>query len=201
VQDDTVGDDTAVDDAVQGGQADDSMAWEIESSRLVVRDRWLSLRADRCISPSGVVIDPYYVQEPADWVSVFALDTARRVLLVREYHHGARIVAPGLPGGAAEPGESSPAAAAARELVEETGYEAGELHELGSCWANWNSQTNLVHFFLALDCEPTGVTRFDASEDVRLTLVPLAEFRADSLDQGYHRLTAFMALDRLRSIG
>jgi hypothetical protein len=37
--------------------------WEILSSRYVVNDRWLTLRADDCRTPAGQNISPYYVLE------------------------------------------------------------------------------------------------------------------------------------------
>ena len=122
--------------------------WQLRSSRRLVDDRWLRLRADRCTRSDGVVIDPYYVLEQLPWVSILAITPARKVLVLKEYRHGAGIVGLGLPGGGAEPGEQ-PAAAARRELLEETGYAADDLVELGWCWANWANQNNKVHHFLA----------------------------------------------------
>jgi len=34
----------------------------------------MTLRADRCETATGIVIDPYYVQEPEDWAQVVAFD-------------------------------------------------------------------------------------------------------------------------------
>jgi ADP-ribose pyrophosphatase len=177
----------------------DETAWNVSDSRVIVKDKWISLRADDCVTPSGVVVAPYYVQENPEWVSVFALDRARNVVLIREYHHGAGIVALGLPGGAVEPKDSSFDDAVRRELREETGYEAGELHSLGYSWANWNSQSNRVHFYLALDCEPTADPSPDEAEDIAISLLPVGEFHPGMLGQGYHRLNAYMADEQLGS--
>ncbi|MEV7660676.1 NUDIX hydrolase [Paenarthrobacter sp. NPDC089316] len=177
----------------------DAATWTVNNSRVVVKDKWISLRADDCVTASGIAVAPYYVQENPEWVSVVAMDRNQRVVLIREYHHGAGIVGLGLPGGAVDPKDSSFDEAVRRELREETGYEAGELHSLGHSWANWNSQSNRVHFYLALDCELTADPNPDEAEDIAVSLLPLDEFHPKILDQGYHRLNAYMATEQLRS--
>src|SRR5262245_58760996 len=70
----------------------------------------------------------------ADWdillggntVAVVALTADDQVVLVRQFRPGPGKVLLELPGGVAEDGEP-PAAAAARELLEETGFEADTL--------------------------------------------------------------------------
>ena len=47
--------------------------WRVTASRIVLADRWIRLRADSCVAPSGDVVDPFYVLEYADWVHVVAL--------------------------------------------------------------------------------------------------------------------------------
>ncbi|PWB82401.1 MAG: NUDIX hydrolase, partial [Methylocystaceae bacterium] len=42
--------------------------WEVRASRRLLHDRWISLRADHCVTQRGVVLDPYYVLEYPDWV-------------------------------------------------------------------------------------------------------------------------------------
>src|ERR1700760_4268656 len=94
--------------------------WKITESRYVVRDRWMKLRADRCETADGKVVEPYYVQEPEDWIAVVAFDDQDRILLNKQYRHGAGLVIPGLPSGVVDQGEDR-AGAASRELLEETG--------------------------------------------------------------------------------
>lgn len=86
----------------------------------VLRDRWISVHADDCVTAEGVEISPYYVLEYPDWVNVVALDEYDHVLLIRQYRHGLGRISLELPCGGAEPGEST-LDAARRELLEETG--------------------------------------------------------------------------------
>jgi ADP-ribose pyrophosphatase len=47
----------------------------VGDSTHIVKDRWLSLRADVCRLPRGRTIAPYYVFAYPDWVNVVALTT------------------------------------------------------------------------------------------------------------------------------
>jgi len=143
-------------------------------------------------------VGPYYVLENADWVCVLGLTADRNVVLIDEYHHGAGVVGLGLPGGAADhPGETM-LAAAARELAEETGYSAGEWIPLGGAYANWGNLTNRIHFFLALDCKLVGPQRLDENEEIEISLIPLEEFEASSMQQAFHFTNALLAMDYIR---
>lgn len=170
--------------------------WRVLSSEIVLADRWIRVRADRCIGAEGQEISPYYVLEYGDWVSVFALDLNGDAIVVEEYRHGAEIVALGTVGGGIEPGESA-VEAAARELREETGFAADELIDLGSTWANFGNQPNRVHHFLALDCQRVGEQSLDESESIAVHILPV-----DGLDgllhQSHHQLTWFKSREWLR---
>lgn len=103
--------------------------WKITNSRYLIRDPWMTLRADRCETASGVVLDPYYLLEPQDWVQIVAFDREDRLLIIRQYRHGAGLISAELPCGAIEPGET-PDQAARRELLEETGCISDALERL-----------------------------------------------------------------------
>ena len=62
--------------------------WTVRSSRRVLHDRWISVRADDCVTAEGAEVSPFYVLEYPDWVNVVALDDENHVLLVRQYRHG-----------------------------------------------------------------------------------------------------------------
>lgn len=166
--------------------------WRTISTRTIVADRWIRLRADECVDAAGRTISPYYVLEPAEWISVLALNFDGDAIVVEEYRHGAGIVALGTIGGAVDDAEA-PMDAAIRELREETGYEAREIIALGATWANFGNHSNRVHHFLARDCERVTEQSLDDGELISVRVLPLADL-GEHLKQSYHQLTWYKAL-------
>jgi ADP-ribose pyrophosphatase len=101
--------------------------------------------------PDGREIAEYYSIRMADFVLVFAEAEDGRILVLRQYKHGVKRVCLGFPGGALEEGET-PFEAARRELLEETGYEAGAWRELGGYVTNSNQGCNTAHLVVATEC-------------------------------------------------
>ncbi len=151
------------------------MKWKVHRSRHIFRDRWVSLRADDCVTPSGVEVAPYYVLEYPDWVHVVAVDAGDHVLLVRQYRHGYGGPTLELPGGVVDASDDSPATATARELAEETGYAAEKLRLLASLSPNPATHTNRVHVVLAQPAFCAGPATPELSEEIALVRVPAAE--------------------------
>jgi 8-oxo-dGTP pyrophosphatase MutT (NUDIX family) len=148
--------------------------WKTLSSRYVLRDRWMTLRADRCETATGVVIDPYYVQEPEDWVQVVAFDPEDRILVIRQYRHAAGLICAELPSGGIEQGEI-PAHAAARELLEETGCAAQTLRALPVMSPNPARYSNRMHTFIATGTRQVQQQQLDATEEIEFEFLTLPQ--------------------------
>lgn len=147
-------------------------SWEVRASRHVLRDRWISVRADHCVTERGAELDPYYVLEYPDWVHIVAFDEKHRLLLVRQYRHGAGVLSLELPGGMMGPRESDPLFAGARELLEETGYVAQSLRHLARLSPNPATHANGVHLLLAADARRVRSLDLDPTEDIAVEHVP-----------------------------
>ncbi|HET8715276.1 MAG TPA: NUDIX hydrolase [Holophagaceae bacterium] len=139
----------------------------------------------------------YRLQGP-DWVNVIPFTAEGELLVVEQFRHGIDAPTLEIPGGSCDEGEA-PLASARRELLEETGYEAGEWIELGFCAPNPATLANRCHTFLALDCRPVGELALDPSEELRLWAFGWTEWEA-ALRSGEIQhalvLAAFFKLDR-----
>ncbi|PZR35634.1 NUDIX hydrolase [Caulobacter segnis] len=148
--------------------------WRVTASRHIHKDRWISVRADDCVTDEGAVVAPYYVLEYRDWVEVVALDAENNVLLVRQYRHGMGDFSVELPAGNMDPGETDPVEAARRELLEEAGC-AGVLTLVGESRANAASHANRTHIILARDVVRVADPQDDPGERIESFWVSLAE--------------------------
>lgn len=167
-------------DNAADGQARFMDAWTVIASRYVLRDRWLTVRADECVTAQGTSRSPFYVIERPDFVAVLALDGEDRVILVRQYRHGLRALCLELPGGVLDAEDADPVAAARRELAEETGFRGGHFRTLVRLGVQPASASNYAHVVLATGVEP-GLASPDDGEDIEIVRVTREEARAMAL--------------------
>lgn len=176
--------------------------WKVENSRYINDDRWMRLRADKCITRDGHVIEPYYVIEYNDWVNCLVFDTSNKVIMVRQYRHGAGVHVLETTSGGIEQEDSGPLAAISRELKEELGYTARELYAVGSTYANPSNQTNKVFHFLAIggDVGERTLEKGETDQIIKITLQNLLKRIDDGKEifQSLHLVGIFFALDYIR---
>jgi 8-oxo-dGTP pyrophosphatase MutT (NUDIX family) len=157
---------------------DDPRPWRVLTTEYLAKKPWYTVRVDRVELPNGTVIPEYWVSEYSPWVNVVALTADDRVVLIRQYRHGIGRVDFEIPAGTTDPEDGSLEAAARRELLEETGYGGGTWTPLMTLSANPALQNNLTHTFLAEGVSELGIPAPEASEDLRVHLVPLDEIEA-----------------------
>ena len=136
-------------------------------------------------SPRTGDVHPFYQIRADDWVNVVPVTPDGHVVMVRQWRHGCQELTLEIPGGIVDPGES-PAEAAVRELLEETGFGGGRLEPLGSVNPNPALFGNRVHTFLVRGAAPLGPIRNASTEETSLVLVPRREIpallRAEAID-------------------
>jgi 8-oxo-dGTP pyrophosphatase MutT (NUDIX family) len=143
-----------------------------EVSRERLQDcRVFSVSRTLAETPDGSARHPFFRIDSADWVNVIPLTGRGDVVMVRQYRHGAGAVTLEIPGGMVDAGED-PAAAAARELLEETGYRAERIEPLGSVNPNPALFGNRLHAFVALGAREVAPIRNDAREQTVVEIVP-----------------------------
>lgn len=179
--------------------------WNVKESHYLLRRPWMNVRVDEVRLPDGTPIDEFHVVEEPDWAGVVCLAETGELLMVEQYRHGTERLSLELPVGAIHAGED-PLAAAQRELLEETGYEAEDWTPLLCCAAEPNRHTNYAHFFAARGGRRVQPADLDPTENLAARLVSPAEAlrRAGqsngcaasgeaTLLHGLHRLALLMA--------
>jgi len=141
-------------------------------SRRVYDGKILSLRVDTVAVPGGTTSIREIV-EHGNAVVLIPVDGEQRVLLVRQYRKPVEKALLELPAGNIELGEE-PAAAATRELREETGFLPGKLERVGGFYAAPGYCQEYLHLFLATDLHPDPLPA-DVDEDVELVPTAWAE--------------------------
>ncbi|MBP5210143.1 MAG: NUDIX hydrolase [Clostridia bacterium] len=106
-------------------------------------------------------------------VCVLPLFPDGRVIVEYQYRYGAGRVTCEIPAGKLEPGED-PAAAALRELEEETGWRAARLVDLGLYYGSPAILDEQIRMYVALGLTP-GERHPDEDENILLERIPLAE--------------------------
>lgn len=171
----------------------------VESSERLYDSPWVGLRRDRLLLPGGERLD-YHVVEISDAVVVVPRLPDGRLLLVWQHRHPHGQSHWEVPAGRLHPGEA-PAAAAQRELREETGHRAGRLVELPGFFPINGISAHWSHAFLALDCEKQGEPTPDACEQLTCHVLPEAAVRdalaRGTLRDGFTALALFYAFQRL----
>jgi len=160
--------------------AENRLAWKEEGKKKVFDCRIFSVCESYSRSPENE-LRTFTVIDAMDWVIVLpVLETlqGKKFVMVRQWRHGAQSLSLEFPGGVFEPGED-PEVAAAREMLEETGYKPGTMRKIGEFNPNPAIMSNRTHFFLAEDLIDTGNKELDIDEYVETELVSV-----DAVSQG-----------------
>ncbi len=156
--------------------------WRVTHTRLLVRDKWIHLRADDCVRADGLEIAPYYILDYPDWVQIVAIDDDENLVVVRQYRHGVGRVTLELPSGCIDEEDNDPVAAGARELLEETGYASDRMRLVGRTCNNPQNQTNEIFIVLAEGARKVAGQTLDESEEIVVELMPVADARRAALE-------------------
>jgi 8-oxo-dGTP pyrophosphatase MutT (NUDIX family) len=128
-------------------------AWTVVSSRLVLEHPRLTVAEDVLALPDGKEIRWLHFPRAGDFVIIIAINDADDILVSYQYNHPPRRVVDEFPGGAIDGGEDM-LQAARRELLEETGWHAGQVQHIGSFLANNRRSSGRGHVIVARQLTP-----------------------------------------------
>ena len=153
------------------------MAWKVLNRKIVFQDTWVQLEASSCELPDGRIIEPFYIHRDPNFAVVVAVTKDQRLVLVRQYRHGAE------------------------KLLEETGYRAGKLEFLMKTAPNAANSTAYAYCYLATDTEWAAKQHLDEMEDVAVEFMDLKDVRRALRDgvfeQAVHVAALYAALEIL----
>jgi ADP-ribose pyrophosphatase len=174
--------------------------FEVASTRRIYASPWCGLRRDEVVLPGGE-LQEYHVFEISDAVTVVPVRSDGSIVMVGQYRYPHGRTHWEIPAGRIDSGED-PAAAARRELREETGHRAGRLLPLPGFYPTNGISAHYAHAFVALDCELEGELRLDGSEQLVVRVFERAEVEA-LIDAGRlaDAFTALPLLYYLRGLG
>jgi 8-oxo-dGTP pyrophosphatase MutT (NUDIX family) len=180
------------------------MKWKMLSSEYLFRDTWFTVRKDRCQTPDGRIVDPYYVYEFPTWVTALALTRDNKIVMERQYRHAIDDDCLEIPGGCVDDTDKNLEEAIARELAEETGYTFSKFDYLGKISPNPSTNSNWMHMFLATGGEKTKEQELDHNEEIEVRLYTIEELKnllkQNKIVQAMHVTCIMYGLEKLGEI-
>ncbi len=176
-------------------------SWITLSRRTVLDHGKYLLVEDHAVQlPDGRVIPDWAWLVTPDFVNVVALTEEGEFLCFRQTKYAVEGTSLAPVGGYLEPGEE-PLAAARRELLEETGYEAAEWVGLGRYPVDGNRGAGTAHLYLARGARRVAEPQADDLEEQELLRLTRPEVEA-ALQAGEFRVLPWttavaLALHRL----
>jgi len=125
-------------------------AWRKQGSEEVFWHPLFGL--ERQIVASGAERQEVIVVKAPDWVNIIPVLSDGRVVLIRQWRYGIAAPCLEIPGGMVDSDENADEAAA-RELLEETGYHARKIRPLGVTHPNPAFLSNRLTTYLATDLD------------------------------------------------
>jgi ADP-ribose pyrophosphatase len=153
--------------------------------RLKVEDHEVEL-------PDGRVVKDWPWVITRDYVIVLAMTAEGRFLLFRQPKYAVEGLSLAPVGGYIETGEA-PLESAKRELLEETGYQAGRWTSLGSFRVDGNHGAGVAHLFLASEATKVREPESDDVEEQEVLFLAPEEAKA-ALLAGQFKVLAWSAV-------
>lgn len=141
------------------------------ASKTIFQGKILNLREDQVLLANGNTSSRLIVEHPGA-VAVVPVNQNGEIIMIEQFRKPVEQILLEIPAGKLENGED-PAECAARELIEETGYVAGNWEKLSTFYTTPGFSDEVMHLYLA-----TGLTFLEACPDedelLQTKIVPLS---------------------------
>jgi len=145
----------------------DELAWDTLTADTAYSCPGFEIIHEDVRLPDGTETDFDFLRE-GDSVVVLPLTADGDVVVIEEWRQAVKRVNRALPAGSMEADDAEPRDAVARELREETGYEAASVRHLYTAEPANGYADSVFHYFLAEGCEPTAQQDLDFNESIRV---------------------------------
>lgn len=146
---------------------------ETIESKIIYEGRILNLRVDTVKGPKGV--SQREIIDHSEAVTIIPFEKPDTVYLIHQFRKPTEQVLIELPAGCMEPNED-PTVAAARELKEETGFDAENMSKVGEMYMAPGFCNEYMHFFIA-EGLISGETNMDSDEYMEMRKYSLGELK------------------------
>ncbi|MDP3387492.1 MAG: NUDIX hydrolase [Eubacteriales bacterium] len=160
------------------------------SSRRIHEGKILNLRVDEVLLPNDKTSLREIVEHNGA-VAIVAVTDENKILMVRQYRKAVEKVLTEIPAGKLEKGET-PFDCAYRELIEETGFRAHQLHEVMEIITSPGFCTEKIHLFVA---KSLAADYLENDEDEFIDLITL------DLDEALEKIVSGEIVDSKTIIG
>jgi ADP-ribose pyrophosphatase len=179
----------------------EKLKWKTIASEYLFSDLWFKVRKDKCETPQGKIVDPYYVYEFPNWVAAVPVTEDGKIIMVRQYRHALGETIIEIPGGCVDDTDENLEKAIARELKEETGYTFSSYEYLGKISSNPSTNNNLLHMFLARGGKLTSKQELDGNEEIDVELFTIEEvkqlLKENKIIQSMHAACLLYAFEKM----
>jgi len=156
-------------------------------SQVAFENEWVTVKVDTLTFGQNRQYSYSYVAKRHPGVMVVPYFTKNdSILMTQQYRHPVHKIALGFPGGAIEDG-FTPEAAGRKEMLEETGYQAKKLIDLGPFMPDIGIQSDIGRIFLAIDPVKVAEPTQNTDEETTIPIIKTVNEIKQLIDDGQIR--------------